>query len=108
MVDDDEKWVWQQYYASHSHPTEASAGFKHYAKKLGKDQKISKNIVATKKLKPQATKNIERFENISWSPPFYSQLDLLALSILLNRSNNQFWYLFYLSDYFWKQILANN
>ena len=30
------KWVWQHYYASHTHPTEASPGFKHYARKLGR------------------------------------------------------------------------
>ena len=42
--------------------------FKPYAKKLGKDQNFSKNIFAQK---TKATKNIDRFENISWSLPFY-------------------------------------
>ena len=34
--------------ATPTHPTEASAGFKRYAKKLGKYKKISKFIFATK------------------------------------------------------------
>ena len=38
------KWLWQHYKISHAHLTEASPGFKHYTKKLGRHHDSQKSI----------------------------------------------------------------
>jgi hypothetical protein len=86
MVWNDDEMMGVAASLSQAHLTEASADFKHYAKKLERYQKFSKTNLLVKTV-PQASKrgikhfftsNIERFEKKIWSLPFQPLLDFPA------------------------------